>query len=232
MSDKPSIILNWSYTKPSKGGHKGLKKLLKYVSYRENPSHQLLEAHERWTDCGLGNHWKDVYRKLTELKGPYILAHHLVISPDPDLMALIPAEIRQEVVREVTERTIEQWHTERGLNIPEYAYCLHDRATNEAGKSQLHTHVFVAGTIKDESGERESVRVNREQVVADPRSMQRADNLHRIARHEMETLLDRTLGIEWRLMREQQLDSPALEPAPPRHQNDIQSLAAELGLEL
>jgi hypothetical protein len=200
---KPTIIPNWKYQKPSKGGYRGLKKLLKYVSYRENPDHRALEPEVRWTDCGLGGSWKEVYQKAGELAGPYVLAHHLVISPAPDLMLLIPEPMRQEVVREATERTIETWHIERGLAVPEYAYCLHDRDTNDDyGLQQLHTHIFIAGTIDNGLGERLSHRVNREQVVADDRSMQRSDNLHRIARQEFEQILDRTIGHEWRLLRE------------------------------
>ena len=52
---KPSIIPNWKYQKPSKGGYKGLKKLLKYVSYRESPDHRPVDLSDRWTDCGLGS---------------------------------------------------------------------------------------------------------------------------------------------------------------------------------
>jgi hypothetical protein len=37
---KLGIILNWKYQKPSKGSYKGLKKLLKYGSYRESPDHR------------------------------------------------------------------------------------------------------------------------------------------------------------------------------------------------
>ncbi|MEO8395644.1 MAG: hypothetical protein ABI700_21795, partial [Chloroflexota bacterium] len=134
--------------------------------------------------------------------GPYVLAHHLVIAPAPDLMALVPEEFRYGLVRETTERVIEQWHSERGLNVPEYSYCLHDRDTSDDGLQNLHTHVFVVGTIENDLGERESHRVKREQVVADPRSLERSDNLHRIARQEFESLLDRTLGKAWRLERE------------------------------
>ena len=55
---KPSIIPNWKYQKPSKGGYKGLKKLLKYVSYRESPDHRPVDLSDRWTDCGLGGGWR------------------------------------------------------------------------------------------------------------------------------------------------------------------------------
>ena len=128
---KPTIIPNWKYQKPTSGGYKGLKKLLKYVSHRESPDHRPLESELRWTDCGLGSTWKEVYQNAGELAGPYVLAHHMVISPAPDLMQLVPEDIRQEVVREATERTIETWHIERGLAVPEYSYCLHDRDTDD-----------------------------------------------------------------------------------------------------
>ena len=59
---KPTIIPNWKYQKPTKGGYKGLKKLLKYVSHRESPDHRPLDADVRWTDCGLGDSWKAVYQ--------------------------------------------------------------------------------------------------------------------------------------------------------------------------
>ena len=72
----------------------------------------------------------------------------------------------------------------------------------DEGLQNLHTHVFIAGTIENDLGERESHRVNREQVVADARSLERPDNLHHIARQEFETLLDRTMGKAWRLERE------------------------------
>lgn len=60
-----------------------------------------------------------------------MLAHHLVIAPAPDLMELVPDELKHDLVREVTERTIEAWHEARGLNTPEFSYVLHDRDTDQ-----------------------------------------------------------------------------------------------------
>ncbi len=202
---KPSIIANWKYQKPTKGGGRGLKSLLKYTSYREDPEHSALPLNERWTDCGLGSNWREVWANCQQWAGPYVLAHHLVIAPAPDLMVFVPEDRRVELVRDITERVIERWHIERGLNVPEYAYCVHDRDTNDSQIQNLHTHVFVAGTIENNLGERESHRVNREQVVADPKSLERADNLHHIAREEFELLLHRTLDLDWRTERELQM---------------------------
>jgi len=110
-------------------------------------------------------------------------------------------------VREVTERTMEAWHEARGLNVPEFSYVLHDRDTDDDyGMQMLHTHVFVAGTIENSIGERQSHRVDRQQVCTDRGGLNREDNLHHIARHEFETLLDRTMGQEWRRLRE--VDEP------------------------
>lgn len=82
----------------------------------------------------------------------------------------------------------------------------HDRDTDdEYGMQMLHTHVFVAGTIENSLGERESHRVDRQQVCTDRGGLNREDNLHHIARHEFETLLDRTIGREWRLLRDPEL---------------------------
>ncbi|MBZ0319103.1 MAG: hypothetical protein K8L91_21995 [Anaerolineae bacterium] len=198
---KPVIIPKWAYFKPSKAAHRGLKKYLKYVAFRENPEHFELEEHEKWTDCGLGSNWREVYAKLTELKGPYILAHNMLISPAPDLMELVPDDLKHELVREVTERTIETWHIQRGLTVPEYSFCLHDRDTTDYGLSQVHAHIFIAGTIENSLGERESHRVGKSQVVASPYALERQDNLHRIARDQMEQMLDRTIGVEWRELR-------------------------------
>lgn len=197
--------------------------MLKYVSFRENPEHFVLESHERWTDCGLGDNWKEVYANLVDMKGPYILAHNMLISPAPDLMELVPDDLKHEVVREVTERTIETWHIERGLAVPEWSYVLHDRDTSEYGLQQLHAHVFIAGTIENSLGERESHRVGKSQVVANPYALEREDNLHRIARDQMEQMLDRTIGLDWRELR-----PPDPEPTPETHQTIWDDLMASV----
>jgi hypothetical protein len=160
---KPVIIPNWKYQKPSIGGHRGLKKLLKYVSYREKPDHRPLELDERWTDCGLGDKWREVYENCAALANQYVLAHHLVIAPDPALMVLVPDAQKHELVRELTERVVDGWHMARGLPVAEYSYVLHDRDTSDYGLQNLHTHIFIAGTFENEAGERDSRRVERQQ---------------------------------------------------------------------
>jgi hypothetical protein len=88
----------------------------------------------------------------------------------------------------------------------------HDRDTDdENGLQNLHTHVFVAGTVENSAGERESHRVDRQQVCTDRGGLNREDNLHHIARQEFEQLLDRTIGREWRLLRDLEQEQTTLE---------------------
>lgn len=99
----------------------------------------------------------------------------------------------------------------------------HDRDTSDYGLSQLHTHIFIAGTIENSLGERESHRVGKAQVVASPYALEREDNLHRIARDQMEQILDRTIGLEWRDLR-----PPDQELAPEGHQSIWDELMASV----
>ena len=152
---KPVVIPNWKYQKPSKGGHRGLKKLLKYVSYRESPDHNPVDLDDRWTDCGLGDKWREVYDNCAALANQYVLAHHLVIAPDPALMALVPEGQKHELVRELTERVVDGWHAARAcrwLSIP--TSCTTEIPATTVSESAHH--IFIAGTFENEAGERES----------------------------------------------------------------------------
>jgi len=92
--------------------------------------------------------------------------------------------------------------------------------SDEYGLQNLHTHVFIAGTVENSVGERESHRVDRQQVYTDRGGLNPEDNLHHIAQHEFETVLDRTIGPEWRLLRETE---PEQEPTDPSigHNSEI-----------
>jgi hypothetical protein len=89
----------------------------------------------------------------------------------------------------------------------------HDRDTDDDyGWQNLHTHVFVAGTVENSIGERESHRVDRHHVCTDRGGLNREDNLHHIARREFEQVLDRTIGQEWQLLRDVKADHPTMMP--------------------
>ncbi len=203
---KPICMATWRYKKPDKGGHRGLKATLKYVTYREDASHRLpADGRERWVDGGLGATWREVYQACRRLAGPYVLAHHFVIAPDPDLMALVPEAERRDLLAELTTHTLWDWHQARDLPVPELSFVLHDRETTDQaapGRQMLHSHVFCAGTLPALDG-RESVMVKERDVVRNKGGMERDTNLNHIAEQNLSDLLDQTLGHGWRLAREQ-----------------------------
>jgi hypothetical protein len=146
--------------------------------------------YERWQDCGMGLHWRDILKHSDALQSQHVLAWTWVVSPAPDLMALVPEDERRELVCDLTERVVEDYYLERGFAIPEYSYILHDRQTDEEGKQQLHTHVILPGTAPSVA-ERLPVYNNKERGH---------DALFRdIATRHFEAALDIIMGPEWRL---------------------------------
>jgi len=201
---KPICMATWRYKRPDKAGHRGLKATLKYVTFREDAHHQLpADGRERWFDGGLGGSWREVYQSSQRLAGPYVLAHHFMVSPDPDLMALVPQEKRRDLMAELTINTLSEWHQARDLPVPEMSFVLHDRETTDAtapGRQMLHAHLFCAGTIPTLEG-RVSVQVKEREVVRNKGGLERPTNLNHIAEATWSALLDREIGPEWRLTR-------------------------------
>jgi hypothetical protein len=170
--------------------------------------------YERWQDRGLGVHWRDILTRSDALQSKHVLAWTWVISPAPDLMALIPENRRRELVCDLTERIVEDYYLARGFDVAEYAYILHDRETDEAGMQQLHTHVVLPGTAPLPGADRAAVYNNKERGH---------DALFRdIASQHFSAALDDIAGPEWRRLRE---DAPQVEPQPP----DINDLDAWFG---
>src|SRR5271166_5064782 len=176
---KPLCMATWRYKRPDKTGHRGLKATLKYVTFREDAHHVIPEnGRERWIDGGLGSSWCEVYETSQKLAGPYVLAHHFVISPDPDLMALVPEKERRHLLEELTINTLVDWHQARGLAVPEMSFVIHDRETTDKdapGRQMLHSHVFCAGTIPTLEG-RQSVIVKERDVVRNKGGLERPTN--------------------------------------------------------
>ena len=130
-----------------------------------------------------------------------------MISPAPDLMALIPEDQRPELVLDLTERIVEEYYTSRGFEVPEYSYVLHDRLTQPEDGSeplqQLHTHVVLPGTAPLAGTDRQAVYNNKEKGH---------DALFReIASKHFTDALDRLIAPHWRRLREE----PAIEQPEP-----------------
>jgi len=195
-------MATWRYKKPDKNGHRGLKALLKYVTFREDAHHVVPEnGQERWHDAGLGKSWREVFERIHQLGGQYILAHHFVVAPDPDLMALISEDRRRDVLSELTVDTLTDWYQARDLAIPEVSFVIHDRETTDAtapGRQMLHSHSFCAGSVPTLEG-RICPMVKERDVVRNKGGLDRETNLNRIVEQNWAAILDREVGFEWRL---------------------------------
>jgi hypothetical protein len=208
---KAIIVVDFAYKGPKRKGHgtgrKGLSSTLKYLQYRDKVQNLFAQNrdYERWQDRGMGLRWRDILKHSDGLQSQHVLAWTWVVSPAPDLMALVPEAQRRDLVCGLTEHVVEDYYLERGFTIPEYSYILHDRQTDEEGMQQLHTHVVLPGTAPTVA-ERLPVYNNKERGH---------DALFReIATQHFSEMLDEILGPEWRLQREQ---APEIEP-------DIQNL--------
>ncbi len=200
---KAIIVVDFAYKGPQRKGRgtgrKGLSATLKYLQYRDKVQNKLAQSrdYERWQDRGMGVHWREILTNSDALQSKHVLAWTWVISPAPDLMALIPEDMRRDVVCDLTERIVEDYYLERGFAVPEYSYILHDReAKMDDGETaqQLHTHVVLAGTAPLDGVDRAAVYNNKTRGH---------DALFReIASRHFEAALDEIVGPEWQLTRE------------------------------
>src|SRR4051812_30372920 len=100
---------------------KKLRGLLRYVQYRNDKDgaehvHQFDEYGqrlERWTDRGLGHEYREILDNVLDLATTTMQrnvgARLLVIAPEVHLMEAIPEEQRADILRELTESTVENW---------------------------------------------------------------------------------------------------------------------------
>jgi hypothetical protein len=201
---KAIIVVDFAYKgqkRVGRGtGHQGLKATLKYLQYRDKPNNHLAQNqnYERWQDRGMGRHYSDIFKQCDALQSQHVLAWTWVISPAPDLMALVPEYQRRGLLYDITERIVEDYYDERGLDVPEYSYVMHSAATRpKDGKpslDHLHTHVILPGTVPS-TADRLPVYNN---------ATKGHDRLFReIASRHFADALDVRIGKEWRRLREE-----------------------------
>lgn len=195
---KAIIVVDWAYKGASRRGrgtgHAGLRSTLKYFQYRDTRSAHVRQAAgvERWHDLGLGRHYRAIFERCDQLQSQHVLAWTWVVSPAPDLMALIPKAQRPQVVCDLTERIVEGYYEARGYELPEYSYVVHERTTAQ-GEPHVHAHVVLAGTVS----------VDGERVAMYNNATKGHDRLFRaIATREWEAALAKR-GIDWRQQREE-----------------------------
>ncbi len=191
-------------------GYKELTAKLKYYQYRNDRNGHIPQAEglERWQDHGLGRHFRDIMKSCDTLGSDKVLAWTWVISPAPDLMALVPETERGALIRSLTEHIVEAYYEARDVDVPAYSYVVHDRLTKPDEKTgerlqQLHSHIVLPGTVPSFVGTREPFynRANKGHIAL----------LQEIATECFSVELDRLVGPEWRELRPE-LAPPPLEP--------------------
>jgi hypothetical protein len=125
-----------------------------------------------------------------------VLMFSLVINPNPDLIAMVPYEERERFVRELTERTLEDFFAARGIESGvEWSAVLHHRLTDDPqspGLHNPHTHIVLPGTYYGEdAGERLPL------YFSQNRKVNHIDLLHNITETHMAALMERNVGRDW-----------------------------------
>ena len=197
---KATIVIDLAYSswKGQRGAHGygELKARLKYFQYRRDQDGHIPQEYgaERWTDRGLGQSWGEILSHCRQLSSKKVLAWSLVISPAPDLMTLVPEAQRRDLVKSITEEIVESYCNERDVEVPEYAYALHERRTNDRNKlQQLHTHVILPGTVPVVEGGREPLYIRNHKG--------HLEQLQQVTNTTFEAALDKSVGLGWRKLR-------------------------------
>ncbi|MHB8624622.1 MAG: hypothetical protein ACYDBJ_10690 [Aggregatilineales bacterium] len=240
MDRKLSVVANVRYQTPKGKGASKLKRLLRYIQYRDDRDGHIPQQRglERWTDHGLGDNFQTIATNCDAAKSDYVQAFTFVINPNPDLIALIPEDRRASFVEELTESTIDNFLAERGIEDLEYSYALHRRETTDAedpGRDNPHTHVILPGTYFSwQDGDRLPLYMNRN------KRENHIELLHQVAQQEIDRLLQQEIGRDWEqrydlwtLEREAlRLLAEVTEPEPPPLDIDLQPEARSPGLSL
>jgi hypothetical protein len=198
MDRKQMCVANVQYKKPSDDGAKQSKNLLRYLTYRESRDEAArhVAGRERWTDHGMGGSVAEIAQRCDDLKGDHVLTFSLVINPNPQLTAMIAPEDREQFVRELTERTVEDFFDARGLDTGcEFSFVTHHRQTDDAqapGMHNPHTHVVLPGTVySEEHGERIPLYFSQNKKV------NHIELLHAVTEQNMATMMERYVGPDW-----------------------------------
>lgn len=157
-------------------------------------------------DRGMGGSVAEIADRCDAYQSEHVLLFSLVINPNTDLIRMVPPEKREQFVRQLTERTMNGFFDQRGIDTGvEWSAVLHHRKTDgeEApGQHNPHTHVVLPGTYYDaDEGQRKPLYFSRNKAV------NHIDMLHEVTQEQMADLMGRFAGPDW----EQRYDALAAE---------------------
>lgn len=198
MDRKQMCVTNVKYKKPTQNEARRMKNLLKYLTYRDSLDDYVPQVSgvERWVDRGMGHTVKQIADRCDGYQSEHVLLFSLICNPNPDLIRMVPHEQREVFVRQLTERTVEDFFEARGIDTGvEYSYVTHHRDTDgkEApGQHNPHTHVVLPGTYYDaDEGRRKPL------YFSQRREVNHIDMLHEVTQNNMVALMERYVGLEW-----------------------------------
>ncbi|MBX3063304.1 MAG: hypothetical protein KF726_10035 [Anaerolineae bacterium] len=198
MNHLQMVVANVQYKKPTGRGHKQMKGLLRYYTYRDGRTGSAMQIQgiDRWMDRGLGRSIKDIARHCNTFKSKHVLAWTLVINPNPELVQMVEADRREQFVHDLTETTLERFFEARAIDTGvEYSYVIHHRDSKDKqspGLPDPHAHILLPGTYFDEGiGGRCPLYFSRN------RRENHIEMLHRSAEGVMMELMDQYAGRDW-----------------------------------
>lgn len=204
MNARQMCVSNVSYKRASASESSRARGLLGYLTYRESRDQgaKMTAGVERWADHGMGHSVAEIARRCEDLRSQHVLTFSLVINPNPQLIALIDSQEREQFVRELTERILDDFFEMRGIDTGcEYSYVLHHRVTDDAvapGMHNPHTHVVLPGTVWSEEQAARIPLYFSQNAKVDHIAM-----LHTVTEQNMALLMERYVGLEW----EQRIDT-------------------------
>jgi len=168
---KHALVCNLMYKRDSFKARGDLMGLLKYLQYRDDRGQHIpqMDGFERWVDRGLGGNHRSIAKRAMHLADDptnkdNVLVRMMVVSPHPDLMAVLPQYQRQRALTELTETMMERYFDSIDLPVPEYAFVIHDPEADD-GTQRLHSHVLFPATVPDIDG-RQHYDLRRKQMPA------------------------------------------------------------------
>ena len=198
MDRKRMCVSNVKYKKPTANENKRMNTLLKYLTYRESRTEKARHAggSDRWLDRGMGGSVAEIAERCEAYQSEHVLMFSLVINPNVDPIRMVPPEQREQFVRQLTERTMNDFFDARGIDTGvEWSAVLHHRQTDgdEApGQHNPHTHIILPGTYYDaDEGRRKPLYFSRN------REVNHIDMLHEVTQNNMVNLMERYAGRDW-----------------------------------